>query len=302
VRDLTNLAASIKARLRNRRRKTGESFDHLLTRFAIERLLYRLSRSSHADSFILKGAMLFRLWEEAPHRPTRDLDLLGFGTDEAARLQGIFAELCALEVEPDGLDFRPESVTSEPIREGSRYHGQRVKLLALLERTRVDLQVDIGFGDAVTPTPEWADFPSLLGFPAPHLRAYRRETVVAEKLHALVEHGLASSRVKDLVDLWHLACHAAFEGGILSDAIAATFRRRGTPLPAEPPALTSAFIDSPLQQQLWQGFLTRTEMAESPPPLSEVIAVLADFLLPAMAAAAGERSFACSWEPGGPWR
>ena len=302
MRDLTNLAASVKARLRNQMRETGESLDHLLTRFAIERLLYRLSQSPYAESFILKGATLFRLWEEAPHRPTRDLDLLGFGADEAERIQRIFAELCAVDVEPDGLDFRPESVAVEPIREGSLYHGQRVKLVALLERTRVDLQVDIGFGDAVTPAPEVVTFPVLLDFPAPRLRAYRRETVVAEKLHALVEHGLASSRVKDLVDLWELARRCAFDGQVLAQAVASTFARRGSELPGEPVALTAAFSDSPLQQQLWTAFLRRTEMATTPPPLAEVMHFLRSFLLPLIAAARSGEGVAATWSPGGPWR
>ncbi|MCC7492040.1 MAG: nucleotidyl transferase AbiEii/AbiGii toxin family protein [Fimbriimonadaceae bacterium] len=302
MRDLTNLAASVKARLRNRMRETGESLDHLLTRFAIERLLYRLSRSPHAESFILKGATLFRLWQESPHRPTRDLDLLGCGADEAERIQRIFADLCAVEVAPDGLDFRPESVSVEPIREGSLYHGQRVKLVALLERTRVDLQVDIGFGDAVTPPPEMVDFPVLLDFPAPRLRAYRRETVVAEKLHALVEHGLASGRVKDLVDLWELARRCAFDGQVLAQTVATTFARRGSELPEEPVALTAVFSDSPLQQQLWTAFLRRTEMSAAPPPLANVIDFLRGFLLPLVTAARRGEGLAAAWPPGGPWR
>lgn len=246
--------------------------------------------------------MLFWLWEELPYRPTRDLDLLGYGPDDAERLRTVFTALCAVDVPADGLVFDPSTISIKAIREESRYHGQRVKLLGFLERTRLSVQVDVGFGDAVVPTPDEVVFPSLLGHPAAQLRAYRRETVVAEKLHALVEHGLATSRIKDLVDLWHLAQHASFAGAELVAAIAATFQRRGTALPLEPPALTTAFSDSPVQQQLWQSFLARSEMTEEPPALPEVIASLAGFLLPPVVAVATSQPLTATWAPGGPWR
>lgn len=302
MRRLTNPAQSVKARLLQLSVATGEDYQRLLTRYGIERLLYRLSQSAHAGQFILKGAMLFRLWDEMPFRPTRDLDLLGFNPDESERLRAVFADLCALEVEPDGIVFDATTINVEAIREEARYHGQRVKLVGLLERTRLRLQIDVGFGDAVVPAPELVEFPPLLDYPAPQLRAYRRETVVAEKLEALVQHGLANSRVKDLVDLWHLARHTAFEGGVLCDAIAATFERRETAIPAEPPALTAEFTDSPLQQQLWQGFLARTDLTEATPPFAEVMAFLAEFLLPPLRTLAEGRPFDGTWEPGGPWR
>jgi hypothetical protein len=279
VAGLSNLAASVKARLRNRSQATGESFDHLLTMFAVERLLYRLSRSPHAARFVLKGAMLFRLWEERPSRPTRDLDLLGRGANDAELLRAVFGELAQLPVAPDGLVFAPETITVEPIREGATYHGQRVKLVAFLDRTKVVVQVDIGFGDAVVPPAEWVKFPVLLDFPAPRLWAYRPETAIAEKLRALLEHGLASSRVKDVVDLWSLARRFRFEGPILTKAVAASFTQSRTALPAELPAvLTPAFSQAPHQQQYWAAFLARTHLAEEPPPLVEVMAYLQAFL------------------------
>ena len=301
MRDLSNLAGSVKARLRNQMTETGQSLDHLLTRFVIERLLYRLSRSRYAETFVLKGAMLFSLWEDIPHRSTRDLDLLSFGKDDPDRIRNIFAELCSVGVVPDGLDFRSDSVKVEAIRQGSLYHGQRVKLLALLERTRVDLQVDIGFGDAVVPPAVIVEFPVMLDFPAPRIPAYRLETVIAEKLHALVVHGLANSRVKDLVDIRELARRCSFDGPVLATAIRATFSRRETEIPDRPLVLTSAFSDSTPQRQLWFAFLRRSEMAVAPPGLADVIAFLAEFLLPVISAARTGEEIALRWAPGGPW-
>lgn len=301
MRGLINPAQSVKARLLQRAQARGEDYQRLLTSYGIERLLYRLSQSPHGGQFVLKGATLFTLWEALPFRPTRDLDLLGYGSDDGERIHAVFVDLCELDVPPDGLVYAAESIRVEPIREGSRYHGQRAKLRATLERTHVDLQVDIGFGDAVVPPPDEVDFPTLLGHPAPRLRAYRRETVIAEKLHALVDHGLASSRVKDLVDLWVLGQRYAFDGGALVSSVAAAFERRGTEVPVQPVALTDEFSGDATQQSLWAGFVRRTHMSENPPPLADVIVFLRGFLSPVLAAAREGGALEGSWPPGGPW-
>ena len=188
-----NLAASVRQRLLTLSQKRKEPFDLVLVRFGIERLLYRLSRSSHADNFLLKGAMLFAIWSDGTHRPTRDVDLLGFRASDEAELKRVFTELCELQVNPDGLRFLPESVTATSIREEAVYPGIRVTLEARLENARVTLQVDIGFGDVVTPAPEEVNFPTLLDFAGPHLRAYPIYTVVAEKLEAAVRLGDANT-------------------------------------------------------------------------------------------------------------
>ena len=217
---MKNLAASVLARLAQRRAKTGEDFNVLLVRFALERLLYRLCRSKHREQFVLKGALLFALWEPTLHRVTRDLDLLGFGNPSPDRLAELFRELCQMEVETDGIDFNPRSVRCEDIRAQDEYAGIRVKLRASIGKAIVPLQVDVGFGDALPVAPEEVTFPVLLGMAAPKLRAYARETVVAEKLEALVELGMLNTRFKDYFDLHYLARNFSFEGALLAKAIA----------------------------------------------------------------------------------
>jgi hypothetical protein len=210
-----NLAASVRQRLLVLGQKRGEPFDLILTRYGIERLLYRLSRSAYADRFLLKGAMLFRVWNDSSHRPTRDVDFLGYGLAETKDLEGIFRELCSLPVDTDGLIFLPLTVNAQPIREEAVYGGIRVTLEARLENAKIPIQCDIGFGDAVTPEPEQVEFPALLDFPAPQLRSYPTYTVVAEKLEAMVLLGEANSRMKDFYDLWFLSQHFEFDGNTL---------------------------------------------------------------------------------------
>ncbi len=223
---MKNPAASVHARLAQRRTKTGEDYNVLLVRFTLERLLYRLSISKHREQFVLKGAMLFALWEPEMHRATRDLDLLGFGQSTPERLADIFKELCNLEVEADGVVFDSRSVGCEDIRAQDEYAGIRVKLRATVGKAVVPLQVDVGFGDALPVAPEEITFPVMLGMAAPKLRAYSRETVVAEKLEAIVKLGMLNSRFKDYFDLHYLAQKFPFDGVLLAKSIAGTFARR----------------------------------------------------------------------------
>ena len=236
-----NLAASVRSRLLTLAKSGGEDFTFVLTRYGLERLLYRLGRSSYAGDFVLKGAMLFRLWSGNPHRSTKDLDLLGFGSPDLNRLVRVFREVVAIPA-PDGIEFLPETVKAVPIREDAIYDGIRVTLEARLEAARMHLQVDVGFGDAVVPAPRETSYPTMLDVPAPVLRAYPREAVVAEKLHAMVDLGLANSRMKDFFDLWFLATNFSFDGATLGESIRSSFARRETAIPREPPvALTSEF-------------------------------------------------------------
>jgi hypothetical protein len=285
---MKNLAASVLARLAQRRAKTGEDFNVLLVRFALERLLYRLCRSEHREQFVLKGALLFALWEPTLHRVTRGL--LGFGQPSASRLTEIFRELCRMQVEADGVAFDPSSVACEDIRAQDEYAGIRVKLRASIGRAMVPLQVDIGFGDALVVPPEEVTFPVLLGMAAPKLRAYSRETVVAEKLEALVELGMLNSRFKDYFDLHYLAQNFSFEGALLTRAIAGTFERRGTPLPGGlPVGLTPTFAQDPAKARGWLAFWRKTGMKTPPPPLEDVVQFLVEFLgAPLGAAAKGQ--------------
>lgn len=294
---MKNLAASVLARLANRRAETGEDFNVLLVRFALERLLYRLSCSKHREEFVLKGAMLFALWEPKLHRVTRDLDLLGFGHPSADRLTEIFREFCGMEVQADGVDFDAGSVVCEAIRAQDEYAGIRVKLRASIGKANVPLQVDVGFGDALPVAPDEITFPVLLGMPAPKLRAYSRETVVAEKLEALVELGMLNSRFKDYFDLYYLGRTFLFEGALLTRAIAGTFDRRGTPFPVGlPVGLTAAFAEDPAKVRGWLAFWQKTKPKTPPPALPDVIRFLVDFLEPPLRCCATGQSMLGTWQ------
>lgn len=295
-----NLAASVRARLLNRARATRQDFNLVLTRYALERLLYRLSISAHADQFLLKGALLFDLWFDIPHRPTRDADFLGFGSSELSHLETVFKDVCRMDVS-DGMTFHPDTIRAAEIRREANYAGVRVTLLGLIDNARCPIQIDIGFGDAVTPAPEDVQYPVIFQeFEAPRLRAYPRYTVVAEKLEALVSLGIANSRMKDYFDLWILSRHTDFDGGILCHAIKATFDRRKTSLPGDVPfGLTSDFGKDAQKQAQWQAFLGRNRLEA--PRLEEVAASLRDFLCPVIAAANADAPYSQYWSAGGSW-
>lgn len=297
-----NVAASVNDRLRRLAPERGETHQMLLIRYALERLLYRLAVSEHAEHFTLKGALLFALWSGKPHRPTKDLDLLGEGKPTVERLVAVFRDVCAESVEDDGLHFDPTSVQGQRIKEDDLYEGVRLGIEARLETARIRLQVDIGFGDAVTPGVVEIAYPALLEFPAPTLRSYPRETVVAEKFQAMVALGLQNSRLKDFYDLWVLARTFEFEGTALSAALRATFRRRRTPLPVGPPkALTAEFYDDADKRTQWRAFLGRIRTESAPPGLEEVATTLHGFLLPPVAALNAATGFDQQWPAGGPW-
>ena len=297
-----NTAASVRDRLLALARERGEDFQLLLTQYGLERLLYRLSQSSYRDRFILKGAMLFLLWGDQPHRPTRDVDFLGFGDNSEAGLQAIFRELCGIPVEDDGLTLIAESVQVETIRDETEYGGIRVRLFGDLAGARVPIQADIGFGDAVTPEAKEAEYPTLLGNPAPHLRVYPRETVVAEKYQALVNLGMANSRMKDFYDLWVIAREFDFDGQTLSEAIHNTFSCRQTPLPEHTPSgLSPGFYEDSRKNTQWNAFVRKGMLVTSPPSLTEICLFLETFLVPPTQALTQDRDFRAKWKPGGPW-
>ncbi len=292
-------AESTKARLTNRWRRDGrqETFEALLNRYFLERLLYRLGRSSHRDRFILKGALLFALWGDAPHRATRDIDLLGYGDPDPEISATAFRDIC-VGAGQDGVEFRADTVRALAVREGAAYVGVRVTLEARLGQARQGLQVDIGFGDAVVPAPGAIAYPTLLDQPAPMLRAYPRETVVAEKFQALTALGMANSRMKDFFDLGVLARDYSFDGGTLVAALAATFARRQTAPPEESPlALTPAFAAA--KEAQWRAFARRTALVS--PSLAPLLIELERFLLPPSRAIARGTPFLHQWRPGGPW-
>jgi len=270
---MSNSAASIRARLLNVAKAQGVDFNQVLVRFALERILYRLTQSPHANRFLLKGALLFTLWYDMPHRATRDADLLGFGASDLESVAQIFREIAAVAVN-DGIVFDSASVSVEEIRKEAGYGGVRVVIAGELAKARCKTQIDVGFGDAVTPGPVNSVYPVLLNdMPAPQLRAYPIYTVVAEKLHAIALLGMTNSRVKDYFDLSVLLQRETFDADLLAQAIKATFERRGMAVPAElPVGLTDEFARDASRQALWQAFVRKNEL--DPEPLATIVARL----------------------------
>ncbi|MCJ7521492.1 MAG: nucleotidyl transferase AbiEii/AbiGii toxin family protein [Dehalococcoidia bacterium] len=298
----TNVAASVRQRLLNLSRDKGEDFNFVLTQYALERFLYRLASSEYADRFVLKGAMLFAAWSDRSHRPTRDLDLLGYGDASEQQLITTFQQICQAEVEPDGLEFDAKSIRVTEIREDQDYDSRRMQLVAKLEKAQIHLQIDIGFGDAVTPEAEEIDYPTLLDFPAPRIWAYPRETVVAEKLQAMIALGMPNTRMKDFYDVWMIARHFSFDGTTLVRAITATFDRRKTKIPNEvPTALGDEFATDRDKVTQWKAFLQRSRLEGAAVDLSQVVDELRAFLIPPLFTAANSETFNQSWTDGGPW-
>lgn len=297
-----NIAASVRQRLLNLSRQSGEDFGLLLSRFAAERLLYRLSISPYRAAFLLKGAALFTVWEKIPRRPTRDVDFLGSGDASPEHLAMVFRSLSAIEVPEDGVLFNGNSVMVKPIREEQRYGGQRVRLDAHLAEARISLQIDIGFGDVVTPPAREALYPTLLPLPTPHLYLYPPETVIAEKWQAMIELGEGNSRLKDFYDVWVLSRHLKFDGPILAQAIQATFQRRQTPLPASKPvALQEQFCLDRAKVTQWKAFARKSRLNDVP-ELNEVTSDLQDFLWPPTESARDGLNLSMRWTPGVGWR
>lgn len=269
----SNKAISVHARLLNRARSTGEDFNLLLTRYSLERFLYRLSISEYKGQFLLKGALLFDLWFDSPHRPTRDMDLLGFGSNDVATMAASMQAICSIESD-DGLIFLGDSLKAYEIREDAKYGGIRIELLGMLGNARCPVQIDIGFGDAVTPKAIEVLFPTILkDNPAPVLRAYPKETVIAEKLDAIVSLGMANSRMKDYFDLYILFRETKLDTQIVSTAIMRTFKRRGTAIPGELPiGLSGEFAENAQKILQWRAFLQKNGIKA--PTLAEVVEVI----------------------------
>ena len=290
-----NRGASVLARLLNLAKQRGDDYNLLLNRFALERLLCRVAASSHTNRFLLKGALLFSLWYDQPHRPTRDADLLGFGPDDAGTLIATFRDIAAIDLN-DGIAFDPQSVRADAIRDDNRYGGLRLRLNGLINNVRCALQIDVGFGDAVTPAPQTVVFPVLLDdLAAPTLRVYPVYTVIAEKYHAMTVLGLANSRMKDFFDIATIAQRTDLDGATLASAIRATFARRNTALPKHPPvALTSDFGADAAKQRQWQAFLRKGRIEAG--TLAETIDLLQALLWPASQVAISGSDANATWQ------
>jgi predicted nucleotidyltransferase component of viral defense system len=291
-----NVGASVRQRLLNKARETGRPFGEILQYFAMERFLYRLSKSEYADKFVLKGALMLTAWNAPLLRPTMDIDLLGRIGNDIGAMAAIVREICAGHVEPDdGLLFDPATVQGERIAEAAEYEGVRIRFRATLDTARIQMQLDVGFGDVVVPTAVPTIYPTILDLPAPHLLAYSRETAIAEKFEAMVKLGELNSRMKDFFDIWLLSSSFDFDGSRLSEAIEMTFKRRGTVLPdGEPLALAAEFSASPEKRAQWVGFIRRTKLLDVP-LLPEIVDALREFLMAPMRAAAKSEHFDLEW-------
>ena len=294
-----NIAASVHQRLLNQARETGRPFEELLQYFAMERFLYRLSQSRYRDSFILKGALLFRVWVVADTRATRDMDFLAYVDNSLNHLVEIVQSTASLEVPDDGLVFDSDSVAAERIKEDADYEGVRIRFRAFLGQARVTLQVDVGFGDVVHPDVAEVEYPTLLDFPSPALRSYPPETVIAEKVEAMLHLGELNSRMKDFFDVWRLSQLHGFDARILTEAIRATLENRKTDV-MEFTELRQELLGSNDKQVMWMAFLNNAGVA-GPDSFADLLDALDLFLSPVLDAIESREAIEGLWPASGPW-
>ncbi len=297
---ISNLPQSVHDRLLGKARTTGRPFNELLQYYAMERFLYRLSRSEHREQFVLKGGLMLVVWQAPITRPTKDIDLLSRVAPE--RLAAFIGAVCSLEVEDDGLVFDQASVETETIRGQVEGGGVRVRFDGALGTARVRMQIDVGVGDVITPEECEVVYPTLLDFPAPRLRAYPKETLVAEKIEAMVRLGEVNSRMQDFFDLWLLQGQFAFEGSTLAEAVQRTFTNRATIITSEPTFVSEHFRTDARRQTQWNAFISRSQLREAPAHFATVMDAIVEFIRPVLTSIAEGRAFSGTWQPGGPWR
>ena len=294
-----NMSASVRQRLLNLAKRDRRPFSELLQYYAMERFLYRLSRSVHADRFVLKGALMLRVWRSPELRPTMDIDILGRTNNQQAEIVSQIQDISNEDVEEDGLIVNSDSIQVERIIENAEYEGLRVRFPGTLGSAKLHMQIDIGFGDIVYPEPVKSDLPVMLDFAAPRLLCYSRESAIAEKLEAMVKLGILNSRMKDFYDIWLLSRQFDFVGAELAEAIRLTFKQRGTKLPSEVEAFTALFIETKKTQ--WTAFRKRLNQESIPKSFKEIVAALDRFLSPVVAAIKTDKSIPTRWTAAGPW-
>jgi len=293
-----NISASVRQRLLNRARHDQRPFNELLQYYAMERFLYRFSQSAHVNNFILKGALMLKVWRAPGPRPTMDIDMLGRTSNEETDIIAKIRDIMAVDVKPDGLVFDPDSILSERITEDAHYEGIRVRFLCKLGTAKIHMQIDIGFGDVVFPEPEKAELPTMLGYPAPRLFCYSQESTIAEKFEAMVKLGRLNSRMKDFYDIWLLSRQFDFDGTKLADAVRLTFEQRGSVLPMEIEAFTEHFIKA--KQTQWTAFRKRLGQLNVPVFFGEIVAQVNGFLSPIINLT-HDKPQPAKWIAPGPW-
>jgi hypothetical protein len=267
----------------------------------MERFLYRLSKSPYAGKFVLKGALMFTVWQAPLSRPTMDIDLLGMLDNAVEKIVGAVKEICLQEVEPDGLVFDADGVQGVEITETAEYEGVRVRFQGNLGNARISMQVDVGFGDIVVPSAIKTKYPTILNLPAPELPGYSKESMIAEKFEAIVRLRELNSRMKDFFDIWFLSRQFRFKGATVAKATKETFTNRDTEIDADPVALTESFAEKPSKMALWRAFVRRNRLESAPEQFKDVVAAIAGFLRPVTKALGKNKPFEGEWTPGGPW-
>ena len=297
--NVKNIAASVRQRLLNKARSDSRPFQELVQYYAMERFLYRLFRSQHAKSFILKGALMLRIWKAPQIRPTMDIDMLGLASNKASVLISNVIDILSVDVDPDGLSFFPENITAERITDDAEYQGIRIRFPAVLDTIKLNMQLDIGFGDIVHPDPEESELPSILGFTPPRLLCYSRESAIAEKFEAMLKLRELNSRMKDFYDIWLLSRQFGFDGKTLSEAIKLTLEQRSTELPDEIVAFSQEFIEE--KQIQWNAFRKKLEQDHVPAKFEGIVNKVKEFIDPIASALASRKSPPSKWSASGPW-
>jgi predicted nucleotidyltransferase component of viral defense system len=296
-----DIAASVRQRLLNKAREEKRPFNELLQYYAMERFLYRLSKSPYSKKFVLKGALMLAAWKAPISRPTMDIDLLGKTDNDVGAVVAAIQKICAQAVEPDGLKFDADSVAGRRITEAADYEGVRVRFRGSMGNAQVTMQVDVGFGDIIVPSSKQTEYPTILDMPVPRLQGYSKESMVAEKLESMVKLGVINSRLKDFFDVWLLSQQFDFNGQTLAKAIEKTFFKRGTDIPSEPTALTPIYSEDPPRAAQWRGFVRRNRLERVPAELGEVIRTLHSFLVPITRVLKEGPEFRKVWHAPGPW-
>jgi len=301
IKNITNLPASVHQCLLNIAGETFRPFNEVLQHFAIERFLYRLSRSPNADRFVLKGALMLSVWSESVSRPTMDIDLLGRIDNSLGAVVSAVKCACRTEVEDDGMSFSAETVTATRITEEAEYEGVCVRVRASLGKSRITLQIDVGFGDVVIPAPCKVTYPGLLDFPLPKLSGYTMESTIAEKFQAMARLGVVNSRMKDFYDVWMRSRTFDFRAELLAEAVERAFANRDMPMSTDVAVFSPSFGQLADKQVQWQGFVSKARLADAPDAFEDVAAAVRAFLEPTVASLTGQRPHPSVWGAPGPW-